>query len=574
MELVERLRGISLFQGLSEEQLRLVAEISEPRTAAADVRLCRQADLGSTFFIIDSGEAVIHRVDERGVLRPVGMAGEGDSFGITSLFLELPRDATVTAVTEMRLWVVRRPAFQDLLAEHSELWRQLVVPDEILERLRAPRYPWLEPGEFVAYHCRRHWIVFVRSIALATALALAYVLLVRWAVTLGPYSFDLLLLVLPAFPLYTLAFLWRWFDWRNDYFAVSSRRITQRERVAFLYESRKEAPLDRVQNINSVQGLLGRLLGYGNLTIETAAEVGAMLFDRIPSPEKMREAIWDQMTQTQAARRAAERQLIRDALSSHLGPDEGVASPEGSVGDEMPMDHVEEPEASDVHPGALARAMRWMVERGLIPRLRIETESSVTWRKHWLFLLLDVTWPALLTVVLVALAALSFFGIPLQLASLGSYYSFATLFLAALALGWLWWQFTDWSNDLYTVTDERIIDIEKRPLLFSEQRREASLGMIQNVYLEIPTFLASTFAFGNVIVQTAGAGEFTFDKVANPREVQNEIFRRMEAFREAQREAEAARRRTEMAEWFSVYEELQGREEDRPQTPPEDEATS
>jgi membrane protein YdbS with pleckstrin-like domain len=574
MELVERLRGISLFQGLSEEQLQLIAEISEPRTAAPDARLCRQADLGATFFIIDSGEAVVHRVDERGVQRPVGMVGEGDSFGITSLFLELPRDATVTAVTEMRLWVVRRPAFQDLLDEHSDLWHQLVVPDEILETLGAPRYPWLEPGEFVTYHCRRHWIVFVRSISLATALAIAYVLLVRWAVTLASPSFELLLLVLPVLPLYTLAFLWRWFDWRNDYFAVSNRRLTQRERVAFLYESRKEAPLDRVQNINSVQGLLGRLLGYGSLTIETAAEVGAMLFDRIPSPERMREAIWDQMTQTQAARRAAERQLIRDALSSHVGPDGAIPPSEGSVGDEVPMDHAEEPEAPDVHPGALARAMRWMVERDFFPRLRIETESSVTWRKHWLFLMLDVAWPALLSIVLVGLAALGFLGMPVQLTSLGPYYSYATLFLAAAAVGWLWWQFTDWSNDLYIVTDERIIDIEKRPLFFSEQRREASLGMIQNVYLEIPTFLASTFAFGNVIVQTAGAGEFTFDKVANPREVQNEIFRRMEAFREAQREAEAARRRTEMAEWFSVYDELQQREENAPQTPPEDDAGS
>ena len=574
MELVERLRRVSLFQGLSEEHLRLAAGISELRTAAPDARLCRQADLGATFFVIDSGEAVVHRVDERGIQRPVGMIGEGDSFGVTSLFLEVPRDATVTAVTEMRLWVIRRPVFEDLLAEHSDLRQRLAIPDEILDRLRAPRYPWLEPGELVAYHCRRHWIVFVGSIASATALALAYVLLIRWVAMRGSAPFDLLLVVLPVFPLYTLAFLWRWFDWRNDYFAVSNRRITQRERIAFLYESRKEAPLDRVQSINSVQGFLGRLLGYGNLTIETAAEVGSMLFDRIPSPNRMRQAIWDQMAQTQAARRAAERQLIREALTTHVGPGGTGPSPEECVGDEVPMDHVEQPEAPDTRPGVFARVMRWMAERGFIPRLRIETEDSVTWRKHWLFLILDVIGPACLSVVLGSLAVLSFFGIPSQLVTLAPYYSCATLFLTAVAIGWLWWQFTDWGNDLYIVTNERIIDIEKRPLFFSEQHREASLGMIQNVYLEIPTFFASTFAFGNVIVQTAGAGEFTFDKVANPREVQNEIFRRMEAFRESQREREAARRRTEMAEWFGVYDELQRREENGPQTSLEDEAGS
>jgi len=62
-------------------------------------------------------------------------------------------------------------------------------------------------------------------------------------------------------------------------------------------------------------------------------------------------------------------------------------------------------------------------------------------------------------------------------------------------------------------------------------------------------------------VQTAGSDEFTFDKVPNPRDVQRVIFRRMEAYRAAQREEESAHRRAEMAEWFSVYHELRHHEE-------------
>ena len=69
--------------------------------------------------------------------------------------------------------------------------------------------------------------------------------------------------------------------------------------------------------------------------------------------------------------------------------------------------------------------------------------------------------------------------------------------------------------------------------------------MIQNVSFEMPTFWAAVFDYGDVLVQTAGSGEFTFVQVPGPREVQAEIFRRMEAYRERQRRLEAEGRMTD-----------------------------
>jgi len=88
------------------------------------------------------------------------------------------------------------------------------------------------------------------------------------------------------------------------------------------------------------------------------------------------------------------------------------------------------------------------------------------------------------------------------------------------------------------------------------ERREASLSVIQNVRFVIPHFGAAILGYGNVIIQTAGKGDFTFDRVGNPGEVQAEIFRRIEAYRARERQREAAQRRQEMAEWFAVYKEL------------------
>ena len=552
MDLVARLENIPIFERLEPDMLLALADEMQYEIIPPDTRIVRQADLGATFYVLDYGEAVIHRVDEKGVQRPVGAISGGEHFGVTSLYLGEPRDATVTSISEMGLWSLRRQDLQTLIEEDPHLGRALVVPDEIAQKLAAPRYEWLQPGEFVATSCRRHWSTVASRLLLPTVLLVAC--LVGAALLYHQMGLPLRnasgLLIIVWFAM----FIWHWFDWRNDYFAVTTRRITHRERVAFVYESRNEVPLDRVQNINLVSRGLGQILGYGNLTIETAADVGQMVFADIPNPGEVRDAIWDQIARAQATQRATQRHLIRQAMASHMDMDPGDTSAPVDLGQESPLELIEEP-TNEVEPGVVLRVVDWLSTHEFIPRTRIETDESTTWRKHWLFLIGDVAVPTLVTLVAVVLAVLAFFGSPAILASYPAYPGIM-LVVAVLAMAWLWWMYNDWGNDLYIVTDERIVDIEKRPLFFSEQHREASLGMIQNVSLNIPNISASLFNYGDVLVQTAGAGDFTFDRVANPRQVQTEIFRRMQRYREMQQERQDDHRRAELAEWFSVYKDL------------------
>jgi uncharacterized membrane protein YdbT with pleckstrin-like domain len=119
------------------------------------------------------------------------------------------------------------------------------------------------------------------------------------------------------------------------------------------------------------------------------------------------------------------------------------------------------------------------------------------------------------------------------------------LFLVFLSLvAWLVFRIIDWHNDIYILTTDRVIDIEKRPFTH-EFRREANMGMIQDVSYEQPTFISKLLNYGNVRLQTAGTlGEFTFDNVPRPREVQNEITQRLAAYR-AHAEQEHVRRERE-----------------------------
>jgi len=97
--------------------------------------------------------------------------------------------------------------------------------------------------------------------------------------------------------------------------------------------------------------------------------------------------------------------------------------------------------------------------------------------------------------------------------------------------------------DQYILSDERVVST-RRITLISETRQEASLGRVQDVSYDVPNLMARAFRFGNVYVETAGkTGRLVFENVPRPWEVQEQLFRRLEAFRE--REERAQRTRTE-----------------------------
>jgi membrane protein YdbS with pleckstrin-like domain len=125
-------------------------------------------------------------------------------------------------------------------------------------------------------------------------------------------------------------------------------------------------------------------------------------------------------------------------------------------------------------------------------------------------------------------------------------------------LTWLWWSYDDWRNDVYTVTKDRIIDVMKRPLFFAEERREAPIGKIESVNVKVPGPFAYLLGYGNVTIQTAAeTGQFSFTFVANPRAVQAEILRRVEAVKEEQAARDRAQRQSDMAIWFEAYHRIQ-----------------
>jgi len=121
-EKVARLAEVPLLEGLTRNQLKAVARITEVREAPAGAVLTRKDEPGDEFFLILDGRV---RVDvsarKRAILEPYAFFGE------MSLLDGGPRSATVTAETAVRLLVIRRRDFARVLGELPELSRSVMA---------------------------------------------------------------------------------------------------------------------------------------------------------------------------------------------------------------------------------------------------------------------------------------------------------------------------------------------------------------------------------------------------------------------------------------------------------------
>lgn len=542
------LDAVELFSRLSQEELAEVAALAEPVHCSAGDILCRQGEANATWYALAAGRVELRRLDAEGVEQVVAVLEPGDSFGTAALLLGEPQRVTAQALEDSDLLAIRKPRFDALLARRPRLVDRLVLAPEVRRRLKAPRFPWQGRGEVTILVARRHvWSLARSMLGVALVLVLLMPLVAwAWARHLQPWA-----VTIAAQTLVSLLGLWAFIDWLNDTYIVTNKRVAFEERVLFVFETRTEAPLRSIQSVEVHRpGPLARLLDFGDVITATAGWPGQVRFRTVPHPARIAQAIWEAIEQERAQARAEAREAIRATMRQRLG----LAAPE--------------PEATALPQRP--RRLRWhgplwavylLLSRcfdHVIPRVRIESGDTVTWRKHPLVLIRETWRPFLGLALATALLLLRAYEVIRFTWPPPDVFLAAYAVTAALLIGWILWKLEDWRNDVYQVTSQRVVDLKRRPFWLGEDRREAPLETVQNITYHIPGILARLLNTGTVIVQTAArTGDLQFDWVYDPAGVQQEIFRRMERFHQRRREEEARQRQAELSDWFSVYHELQ-----------------
>ena len=468
--------------------------------------------------------------------------GKGDLFGEEALLFDDPRYYSAEAVGETILLRLDIDHFVYLQDEYPGLLDKLDVLIRSRHLSTQVSLPWLQDDEYVHVITRRHkarlWQKMIPPLILLLIGTIAALLFqYRW------FPERILGWILIGFSAFlSIAWgIWAYFDWRNDYFIVTNKRVVWIEKVAFIYESRQEAPLRTIMSVGLNRSRIGSIFGFADVVVQTY--VGTIRLRDLAHANaigSMIEAYWHR---AESFDRRQESQIMAEKLHEKLN---------------LPWRHDEDTKPNKIdsrereerliseatrEPGFLT----WLFSDFL--RLRYEESGEITYRKHW-FLLLKAIWlPSLLMLMTLGLIT----------ARLGGVLSFlpitSTLVILLLAIFvffiWILYQYADWRNDIFRITFDQIIDIDRKPL-GKERRRSAPLENVLSIEYERLGFWGFLLNFGTVYI-SVGNTRLTFDYVYNPSEVQQDIFYRMGERLDKIRQLEVDSERERVSEWIASY---------------------
>ncbi len=135
----------------------------------------------------------------------------------------------------------------------------------------------LKKGEKILIIIRQHWL---RLVLPFFAWLLLAVLLFWWLAVTTALIIVLLAVLYP---------LIEYVNWRHNIWCVTNMRVV--DESGFFSRYSKESPLDKINNVEYDQSIWGRLLGFGGVDIQTAAELGETRYEFIHHPKLLKDTI-------------------------------------------------------------------------------------------------------------------------------------------------------------------------------------------------------------------------------------------------------------------------------------------
>jgi small-conductance mechanosensitive channel/CRP-like cAMP-binding protein len=119
------LRGVELFDSLSDEELDAMAKAMPSKLKLAGEALVRQGDPGDSLFVLREGLLSVSIARDGGEMVEVAQLAPGSFVGEMSLLTGAPRSATVTPVVDSMCYEITREILAPLMERRPELAVQL-----------------------------------------------------------------------------------------------------------------------------------------------------------------------------------------------------------------------------------------------------------------------------------------------------------------------------------------------------------------------------------------------------------------------------------------------------------------
>ncbi len=538
------LNKIHLFNGLKEEQLSGIGSKFEEREVAADKVIFKRGDKPDGFYLVYKGRVKVTRPNGGGEDFLAWLAA-GDYFGEEALFENRNRSATITAMENSTLLFLSRAGFDELLTKYARLKPNFQVAIKSRKLARSTRFDWLGSKEVIYFIARRHRLLLYQALLPPILSTILPILLLAWGLLSGA-STPIAVGILALIGLAGWA-VWNAIDWSNDYYIVTNQRVVWLEKVIGVYDSREEAPLATILSVGVETDQLGRMFDFGNVIVRTF--VGKLEFDHVDHPQQAADMIREYWERTKSVTTQSQQEIMRDAIKQKLG---------------LPLDKKKLPDLPPVVPEdkKIAQKSLWFVAMSNLFKLRVEDGGKIIYHKHWI-VFLEQAWRAI---------GIFFFLLALQIwrgvflfqsvdksfiyrNSAGALrpdtISVVIPLLMLFPIGWIIWEYLDWKNDVFMVTQDEIFDIDRTPL-GKEERRAAQIENILSTSYKREGILANLFNYGTVFI-TVGGTQMDFQDVLDPAGVQADINRRRATRIQKKNEDSGSADRERFATWIAAY---------------------
>ncbi len=532
------LEQVPVFSGLDEIFLDHLSGLFQTEVFHPGKTIFDAGESSDKLYIVYDGQVEL-KTPSQETGRGFAVLKRGDMFGEEALLYDDLRYYSASPQSKTILLSLNVDHYLYFSEELPEIEEMLDVAIQSRQLALQVNLPWLQPKEHVHVMTRRHpfilWSKLIAPVVFGlAALVFALLLQLQWMpersvgwVVLGA---GLLIMV--------LWIIWNIIDWRNDYFIVTNKRVVWIEKVALLYESRQEAPLRTIMSVGIEKSQIGRVVGFADVVVMTY--VGTIRLRDVAQAETIAKLIESYWRRSETTDQREESQAMAEKLNQKL--DLPWLSDSETRAIVNPPLQAEEGNGSR-EPGFWA----WLLSDFI--RLRYEQDGAIVYRKHW-FVLVEKIWlPTLLM-------ALGLLGIAARLAGNLTFVSMTSaisglIIFMFLCFVWFVYQYADWRNDIFKVTWDQIVDIDRKPLGKIRQR-SAPLENILSIEYQRLGFWGFLFNFGTVYI-SVGNVRLTFDHVFHPSEVQQDIFYRMGERLEKMRQFEIDSERDRISEWIASY---------------------
>ena len=154
-----------------------------------------------------------------------------------------------------------------------------------------PSYPekLINEGETVVLDLKPHWWFFWKHILVGSGLL---IVLGIWIGPLDSRNWAKIPLAV-AILVYIAFVIVKYLTWTYTHFVLTDRRVISRSGI--ISKRGTEVPLDRVNNIDFSQKFWERLIGAGDLAIESAGKDGQSHFQNVRHPDMVQQEVYRQM---------------------------------------------------------------------------------------------------------------------------------------------------------------------------------------------------------------------------------------------------------------------------------------